>query len=119
MLYLIDSFLVIAGWLAPATILWNAGSFIVTLGHLWGRKPSKSIKDQSKNNWLLALLVWGEGWHDNHHSQPEKSRFSKYWWQWDPGYYVILFVDFINRFIKKMLFVKSKEITKIKLPLVQ
>ena len=98
-LYFIDPFLVVAGWLAPAAILWNAGSFIVTLAHLWGKKFS-SIKDQSRNNWLLAFLVWGEGWHDNHHCQPENPRFSRHWWQWDPGYYVIFSIGLISKTIR-------------------
>ena len=96
-LYLIDPFLVIAGWLAPAAILWNGGSFIVTLAHLWGGKSSMTKKDQSRNNWFLALLIWGEGWHDNHHRLPESPRFSKHWWQWDPGYYVIFLVELISK----------------------
>ena len=95
-LYFIDPFLVVTAWLAPAAILWNAGSFIVTLAHLWGAKASKQM-DQSKNNWLLALFIWGEGWHDNHHYNPESPRFSKYWWQWDPGYYIIYLLELINK----------------------
>lgn len=102
LLYFIDPFLVIAAFLAPAAILWNAGSFIVTLAHLWGRKTSEE-KDQSKNNWLLALFIWGEGWHDNHHLDPESPRFSKYWWQWDPGYYIIWLVELISQAGKRSL----------------
>ena len=95
-LYLIDPFLVIAGWLAPAAILWNCGSFIITLGHLWG-KNTNQLKDLSKNNWLLAFLIWGEGWHNNHHAMPDSPKFSKHWWQWDPGYYVIFLVQSISK----------------------
>ena len=95
-LYVIDPFLIIAAWLAPAAILWNAGSFIVTLAHFWGGKPQAGAKDQSRNNWILALFIWGEGWHDNHHDNPESPRFSKYWWQWDPGYYIIWLIESIS-----------------------
>ena len=91
----IKPFLVISAFLAPAAILWNAGSFIVTLSHLWGGKSSMQ-KDNSRNNWLLALFIWGEGWHDNHHDQPDSPRFAKYWWQWDPGYYIIFLVQLLS-----------------------
>ena len=94
-LYLIDPFLVVAGWLAPSAILWNGGSFVVTLGHL-GKKTAQT-KDYSRNDWLLALLVWGEGWHNNHHAIPNSASFSKYWWQWDPGYYVIYIMEAIRK----------------------
>ena len=106
-LYLIDPFLVIAGWLAPAAILWNAGSFIVTLAHSWGKKPIE-IKDQSRNNWLLALFIWGEGWHNNHHASPKNPRFSKHWWQWDPGYYIICLVEWSRKTIQGLFYPMKK-----------
>ncbi len=94
-LFSIDPFLIVSAWLAPATILWNAGSFIVTLAHL-GEKSLETKSGLSKNSPLLALLVWGEGWHKNHHLKPESPSFGKYWWQFDLGYYIILLVEFIG-----------------------
>ena len=56
----------IYAWLAPAAILWNAGSSIVSISHREG-----SIF----NDHLLAFLVWGEGYHKNHHSDPKNYKF--------------------------------------------
>lgn len=59
-------------WLAPAAILWNAGSSIVSISHR---------KNKINNDLSLALLVWGEGYHKNHHDHAGKYRFGSC----DPG----------------------------------
>jgi len=59
----------IYAWLVPAAILWNAGSSIVSISHRDG-----SIF----NDHLLAFLVWGEGYHKNHHNNQKNYRFGKY-----------------------------------------
>lgn len=87
-LYAIDPFAVVYAWLAPACILWNAGSSIVTISHLFGTKDHDT-RDHSKNNWLLGLLVWGEGWHNNHHNSPSSPFYGEKWWQIDIGGYLI------------------------------
>jgi len=59
---------------------------INSLMHLWGRKRYKS-KDESRNSLLLALLTFGEGWHNNHHYYPGAARQGFYWWEIDLTYY--------------------------------
>lgn len=71
-LFLIDPFAVVYAWLVPAAILWNGGSAIVSTSHRNGKV---------NNDTTLALLVWGEGYHDEHHKHAGKSRFGK----WDLG----------------------------------
>lgn len=68
MLYLIDPFAVVYAGLAPAAILWNAGSLIVSTSHRNGK---------AHNDLIFAFLVWGEGNHLNHHLNPSDSRFGK------------------------------------------
>lgn len=46
-------------------------------------------KDRSTNNVLLALLAWGEGWHNNHHHYPASARAGFRWWEIDMYYWVI------------------------------
>ena len=75
-LFLIDPFAVIYAWLFPAMILWNGGSSIISISH----RNNKVNNDTS-----LALLVWGEGYHKNHHDHPGWSRFGK----WDLAGYII------------------------------
>ncbi len=72
----------------PAVILWHAGSGINSLGHLLGSQPS-SLKDQSRNNFLLAVFMWGEGWHNNHHRYPQRPSFQIQWYEFDPGGWII------------------------------
>ena len=88
LLLLIDVDLLISLYLAPAAILWNAGSFINTINHLYGYKNFKTT-DDSKNNIITGLLVWGEGWHNNHHSAPQNFNFGKKWWEIDVSNLVI------------------------------
>lgn len=40
-------------------------------------------KEDSNNCWWLALLTWGEGWHNNHHRHPHRSTFAVKWWEID------------------------------------
>jgi stearoyl-CoA desaturase (delta-9 desaturase) len=76
-LWFIDPFALIYAWLVPSCILWNAGSSIVTLSHLFGANPH-GLKCHARNNWLLALTVWGEGWHNNHHAHPAEPVFGRF-----------------------------------------
>lgn len=75
-------------YLAPAALLWNAGSLVNTLNHMAGSRPHET-KDKSTNHWFTGWLVFGEGWHNNHHAKPASPRFGQRWWQVDMGYWVI------------------------------
>ena len=85
---LIDPFMLVYLYLVPAAILWNAGSFINTLTHMFGYR-NYDTKDNSKNLFLLGFLMWGEGWHNNHHASPTNSQFGKKWWEIDIGGFLI------------------------------
>ncbi len=50
--------------------------------HLWGDRPYPD-KDQSRNNWFVAMLTFGEGWHNNHHACQKSYRHGVEWWQPD------------------------------------
>jgi stearoyl-CoA desaturase (delta-9 desaturase) len=45
--------------------------------------------DDSKNNWFLALLTMGEGWHNNHHHYQSTANQGFYWWEVDMSYYIL------------------------------
>ncbi len=85
-LFLLSPKVAIAAYLAPACLLWHAGSAINTIGHMVGYK-NFNTKDQSRNNWPLALLAWGEGWHNNH--RPRRPNFGVKFWELDLSYVVI------------------------------
>jgi stearoyl-CoA desaturase (delta-9 desaturase) len=56
--------------------------------HLWGTQRW-ATGDDSTNNFLIALLTWGEGWHNNHHAHPSSARHGLRWWEIDTNWYVI------------------------------
>ncbi len=51
--------------------------------HMWGRRRFVT-KDDSKNSWWVALLTFGEGWHNNHHAHPVSARHGLTWYEFDP-----------------------------------
>jgi len=55
---------------------------INSICHLIGSRPYAS-GDKSRNNWLVALLTYGEGWHNNHHAFPAVYTSRMRWWQID------------------------------------
>jgi len=87
------------GWAnAVGMLLW--GAFLrVTLGlhatwlvnsatHLWGSRRF-ATRDDSRNNFWVALVSGGEGWHNNHHANPVSARHGLAWYEVDPNYYGI------------------------------
>jgi stearoyl-CoA desaturase (delta-9 desaturase) len=65
-------------------ITWSVNSVC----HLWGRRPFRS-HDLSRNNAVMGVLAFGEGWHNNHHAFPASARHGLRWWQLDVSYLVI------------------------------
>ena len=56
--------------------------------HMWGRQRF-STRDQSRNSLWVALLTFGEGWHNNHHAYPQTARHGMAWYEVDPNWYGI------------------------------
>jgi stearoyl-CoA desaturase (delta-9 desaturase) len=50
--------------------------------HLWGGRRF-ATRDDSRNNWFVALLSFGEGWHNNHHAHPTSARHGLAWYELD------------------------------------
>ena len=65
-------------------IIWSVNSIC----HAFGTRPHQT-SDQSRNNAFVAILGFGEGWHNNHHEAPTVANFSHQWWQLDAGYLAI------------------------------
>ncbi len=73
-----------------STVAVYHGTFCInSLAHVHGDKDYVT-GDESRNNWLLAIVTMGEGWHNNHHAYQYSVRQGFRWWQWDPTYYLIL-----------------------------
>lgn len=59
-----------------------------SLAHRFGTRRFATA-DDSRNNWLIALLTMGEGWHNNHHHCPSAARQGFRWWEIDLTYYLL------------------------------
>jgi len=58
--------------------------------HRWGTQAYTHLRDESKNNFLIALFTFGEGWHNNHHRYLQMPFLGHHWYQLDMGKWVIL-----------------------------
>lgn len=63
--------------------------------HIWGKRRF-STRDDSTNNWWVALLTWGEGWHNNHHAHPVSARHGLAWYEVDLNFYGIKFLQMLG-----------------------
>jgi stearoyl-CoA desaturase (delta-9 desaturase) len=69
--------------------LYQHATFAVnSICHMFGKQHYRS-RDEARNNWLVALLVFGEGWHNNHHAFPASARHGLNRFQWDVSWWVI------------------------------
>jgi stearoyl-CoA desaturase (Delta-9 desaturase) len=76
-----------------ATVLAYHATFMVnSVCHLWGGRRYATT-DRSRNNWFVALLTMGEGWHNNHHHYMSSANQGFRWWEIDVSYYVICLLD--------------------------
>jgi fatty-acid desaturase len=89
--FLIDPFAVVYAYLVPCCLIYQAGGLINNWGHSWGWQDHTG-KDTSRNNPILGYLVFGEGWHNNHHHDPKNWKFGQKWWQLDLPSYLIKIV---------------------------
>lgn len=78
--------LLVWGFFVSTVVLFHATVTINSLAHRWGSRRF-ATRDNSRNNWLLALLTFGEGWHNNHHHYPGSARQGFRWWEIDLTYY--------------------------------
>jgi stearoyl-CoA desaturase (delta-9 desaturase) len=94
--------LAFGGW---RVMLW--GIFLrVTLGlhstwlvnsatHLWGKQRFATGED-SRNSWWVAILTFGEGWHNNHHAHPTSARHGLKWYEIDFNWWGIRFLQLLG-----------------------
>jgi stearoyl-CoA desaturase (Delta-9 desaturase) len=69
-------------------VTWSVNSVC----HTFGRRMFET-NDQSKNQWLVGLLAFGEGWHNNHHAFPRSAFHGMRWWQFDLSAYIIRLLE--------------------------
>ncbi len=74
------------GFFISTVVLFHATVTINSLAHRFGTRRFET-RDDSRNNLWLALLTFGEGWHNNHHFCPGSTRQGFRWWEVDLTYY--------------------------------
>jgi fatty-acid desaturase len=63
--------------------------------HMWGTQRFKT-RDDSRNNWWVALLTFGEGWHNNHHAHPRSARHGLKWYEIDVNWWGIRALELLG-----------------------
>jgi stearoyl-CoA desaturase (Delta-9 desaturase) len=74
------------GFFVSTIVLFHATVTINSLAHRFGKRRFQT-RDDSRNNLWLALITFGEGWHNNHHFFPGSARQGFRWWEIDLTYY--------------------------------
>lgn len=80
------SMLLTWGFCISTIALYHATFLVNSLAHRVGSRRY-AVRDTSRNNFWLALLTFGEGWHNNHHRYPGSARQGFHWWEIDLTYY--------------------------------
>jgi len=95
-LYFIGGFsMLVWGFFVSTTVLWHGTFTINSLSHIFGKRRYKTT-DTSKNNFLLALLTLGEGWHNNHHYHQNTANQGWFWWEVDLSYYSLKVLSWLR-----------------------
>ena len=87
--------MLIWGFFISTVALFHGTCTINSLSHLFGSRRY-STNDQSRNNFWLALVTLGEGWHNNHHHYPAAARQGFFWWEVDITFYVLKTLSFFG-----------------------
>ena len=101
----LGAILLVVGWPSPFLLLWVVLApvapgweitwLVNSATHKWGRR-SFETPDDSTNSWWVALLTFGEGWHNNHHKHPTSARHGLKWYQIDFNWYGIWFLKLLG-----------------------
>jgi stearoyl-CoA desaturase (delta-9 desaturase) len=70
-------------------VLTHHFTFLInSAAHMWGRRPW-STEHSARDNWLLSLFTFGEGYHNYHHTFQADYRNGALWYNWDPSKWLI------------------------------
>ena len=77
--------MVMWGFFVSTIAVYHVTFCVNSVTHVVGKKRFKT-NDESRNSFWVALLTFGEGWHNNHHRWPLSARQGMYWWEFDLTY---------------------------------
>jgi stearoyl-CoA desaturase (delta-9 desaturase) len=76
------------GVLLRTVVVWHITWSVNSLTHMFGYRNYET-DEHSRNNWFVAVLTSGEGWHNNHHADPASASNTRHWWEFDLIYWTI------------------------------
>jgi stearoyl-CoA desaturase (delta-9 desaturase) len=83
------------GFFISTVILAHCTYTVNSLAHVMGRRRFVT-GDDSRNNWFIAIITFGEGWHNNHHRYPGSERQGFFWWEIDLSHYVLKMLSWVR-----------------------
>jgi stearoyl-CoA desaturase (Delta-9 desaturase) len=95
------------GFLVSTVLLFHCTFTINSVAHLWGSRRFNTA-DGSRNNFILAIVTLGEGWHNNHHRFMYACQQGLRWWELDVTYYVLKVLNWLG---------VARELRGVRLPL--
>ncbi len=105
--------MVLWGVFMRVVVGWQTTWFVNSLAHLFGKRRFET-DDDSTNNWFVALLTFGEGWHNNHHAQPTSARHGLKWYEFDMNWIAIRILEKFGWAEKIRLYDTDKTISDLK-----
>jgi stearoyl-CoA desaturase (delta-9 desaturase) len=88
------SWLIWGGFLRTCLVL-HTTWLVNSASHIWGYRTHET-RDHSTNLWWVALLTYGEGWHNNHHAFQTSAKHGLAWWEVDMTYWAIRLMSFVG-----------------------
>lgn len=89
------SSLLVWGVFVRTVFVWHFTWTVNSLAHVWGYR-NYATNDNSRNNWISALVADGEGWHNNHHADPRSAAHGHRWWEFDLTWTVIRLLESVG-----------------------
>jgi stearoyl-CoA desaturase (delta-9 desaturase) len=83
------------GFYVRVVAVWHITWSVNSLSHMFGYQNYQT-DEASRNNWFVALLTVGEGWHNNHHEDPSTACLQHRWWELDVSYYEIKLLEWMG-----------------------
>ena len=80
--------LLVWGVLLRTVLVWHITWSVNSLAHIWGYQ-NYDTNENSRNNWFVALVSNGEGWHNNHHADQKSAAHGHRWWEFDVTYLTV------------------------------
>jgi fatty-acid desaturase len=87
--------LLIWGVFVRTVLVWHITWSVNSMAHLWGYRNYET-GEQSRNNWFVALISNGEGWHNNHHADPRSAAHGHRWWEVDVVFATIRVLEVVG-----------------------